>query len=112
MVVNGSLEKIGNFGINLSGFATTSAVSALESRVGTLETNSVTSATFATITSSLNTRVEALETSVGSFVTSATFASVIGNFSILSSYTSATNVTESIKDIYDRLVWVELVDTE
>ena len=129
MIVDGSLERIGNFGIDLSGYATTTAISALETRVGTLESNYVTSATFAAVASGLDTRIGTLESNYNAastaisaldtkisnielaqntYVTSAVFASVVGNISAFAAYTTATNVADSIADIYDRLTWVEL----
>jgi hypothetical protein len=88
MYVNGSLEKIGNFSIDLTNYATATAVSALDTRIG------------------------ALELQTNTYVTSATFSTVVGNLNILNSYTTATNIVDSIKDIYDRLIWIELIDEE
>lgn len=100
MIVNGSLEKLGNFGIDLSGYATTSAVSALETQV-----NAATTAIF-----ELNSRVGTLESN---YVTSATFASVVGNLNTLHTYHSngtATSVVDAIQDIYERLIWIDMVE--
>lgn len=114
MIVNGQLEKIGSFTSDLSGYATTTALSALDSRVQTLETLS---ANFVSVTavSALEERINSNTTAiaaidVSSYVKTTTFNAVVGNIEQLNNYTTTanSNVVESIIDIYQRITWQDI----
>lgn len=125
MLINGNLERIGDTSLNLSSYATTSSVLALDSRINTLETqfNSLTA-----VVSTLNDNLITLTTAVsvlrndidniefqsvtGNFVLTSTFNAVIGDISIINGVENNLNADDSIADtlldIYQILTWQDI----
>ena len=102
LLTNGSLERIGSTAIDLSQYATVTAVSVLDTRVGNLETT----------VGSLTTAVSTIQTNMGNFVLTSTFNAVIGDLSSVNGTLNNLNADDSIADtlidIYDRLTWQEM----
>ena len=110
LLTNGQLEIIGSTNVDLSQYATTSAVTALDTRVGTLET---TATALATSISSIRIDLDNFMTAVSSnYVLVTTFNAVVGNLTAvngtLNNLNSDASIAETITDIYDRLTWREI----
>lgn len=109
MFVNGSLEKIGNFGADLSNYVTTENLNqAIANAVaGKADSSTVTA---------LDTRVGSLETAMSNlgdnYVTKPEFTAVVGDLSVLNTYndlgTEDVSISDTLADIYERLMWVEI----
>lgn len=99
---NNSLERIGSTDINLSQYATSAAVAAIDTRVGSLESG----------LASLTTAVSALQALTGNYVLVTTFNAVVGDMTTVNSIYNNLNADDSIAetliDIYDRLTWQEM----
>ena len=96
MLVNGNLEKIGTYGINLD--------------------NYVTNVDFNNAINTINPRLTALENANSNFmdtyVTKVTFNNTVGDLSQLSDYNnldySTASISDTFEDIYSRLIWQEI----
>lgn len=108
MLVNGALEKIGSFNVDLSNYV----------QVGDLSTaisNAIAGKADSSTVSALDTRVGSLETAINNlgdtYVTKTTFNAVVGDLSDLSDYNNLGNdasISDTLIDIYERLMWVEI----
>lgn len=131
MLVNGVLERIGSLDVDLSNYVTTtafenalnakanaSALTALDTRVGTLETSvsdlSTTISGFNSSIAGLNTRVGVLESNANNYVTTTTFQTVVGNLEAINgtynNLNSDASVADNLIEIYERLTWQEIHD--
>jgi len=129
MLVNGQLEHLGSFSVDLSNYVTTtdltnalnskadqSALSALDTRVGTLETTvsglSSTISNLNTTVSNLNTRVGTLESNLNNYVTTTALNAVVGDLSAINGvYNNLDNdstISDNLIEIYERLTWQEI----
>lgn len=129
MLVNGQLEHLGSFSVDLSNYVTTtdltnalnskadqSALSALDTRVGTLETTvsglSSTISNLNTTVSNLDTRVGTLESNLNSYVTTTALNAVVGDLSVINGvYNNLDNdstISDNLIEIYERLTWQEI----
>ncbi len=129
MVLNGNLELIGAVGIDLSNYMTAdeieqalnakadaSALSALNTRVSTLETNlndiPATVQGLSSSVSNLETVVSTLDSKFDDYVLTSTFNSVVGDLStvngIKNNLTSDATIADNLIEIYDRLTWQEI----
>lgn len=130
MLIDGSLELLGSFGIDLSGYmtiedaeaalnskASASDVTSLQGRVESLESAisglsglSTTVNNLSTTVSSLSGRIDTLEN--GDFVTHTEFNTVVGSLSdlngVMNNLNSDATITDNIIDIYERLTWQEI----
>ncbi len=96
MFVNGNLEKIGTYGINLD--------------------NYVTNVDFNNAINTINPRLTALENAnsnfIDTYVTKVTFNNTVGDLSKLSNYNdldySTASISDTFEDIYSRLIWQEI----
>ena len=102
MIINGRLERTGSTDVDLSQYATTSAVSALSATVGDLSS----------ALNSLTTAVTVIDNKFSDYVLNTTFTAVIGNLStvngVLNSLTATSSISDTLIDIYDRLTWQEI----
>jgi len=95
MVINGSLEKVGQFGTDLSNYVTVT-------NLNTALANKVDTTTF-------NNTINGLS---DTYVTKAKFNSTVGNLSSLTSYNNldynSASISDTLIDIYDRLIWQQI----
>lgn len=102
LYTNGNLELIGSTAMDLSGYATVTAVSVLDTRVGNLESS----------VGSLTTAVSTLQANMGNYVLTTTFNAVVGNLSAVNgtynTLTADDSITDTLIDIYERLTWQEM----
>jgi len=133
MLVNGQLEHLGSFSVDLSNYVTTtdltnalnskadqSALNSLDTRVGSLETavnnldstvsglNSTVSNLNTTV-SNLNTRVGTLETNLNNYVTTTALNAIVGDLTqvngVYNNLQSDGTITDNLVEIYERLTW-------
>lgn len=136
MLVNGQLEHLGSFSVDLSNYVTTtdltnalnskadqSALNSLDTRVGSLETavnnldstvsglNSTVSNLNTTV-SNLNTRVGTLETNLNNYVTTTALNAIVGDLTqvngVYNNLQSDGTITDNLVEIYERLTWQEI----
>jgi len=90
MMVNGALEKLGNFAPDLSQYAT---IEQLNQKANISQ-------------------LQAVESQLNNYVTTTTFNATIGDLSKLSDYNELSNddinIANTFEDIYERLVWQEI----
>jgi di/tripeptidase len=102
LLTNGNLERIGSTNIDLSQYATSASMAALDTRVGSLETS----------VSNLQTTVNNLSALTSDYVLVSTFNAVVGDIStvngVYNDLNSDDSITETLIDIYDRLTWQEM----
>ena len=87
MLVNGAFEKVGNFGADLSGYAT---IPYVDTAVG-----------------NLSTAVSNLQSNLNNYVLTTTYNSEVGSLAALRTKTgvSTDTVVDVLVDVYDRLSW-------
>ena len=136
MLVNGQLEHLGSFSVDLSNYVTTtdltnalnnkadqSALNSLDTRVGSLETainnldttvsglNSTVSNLNTTV-SNLDTRVGNLETNLNNYVTTTALNAIVGDLTqvngVYNNLQSDGTITDNLVEIYERLTWQEI----
>lgn len=93
MLVNGSLENLGNFAPDLSQYAT---VAQLNNKVDIVDFNNA---------------ISNLNSSLDNYVLTTTFQAVVGDLSQLMEYHnlgSDASISDIASDIYDRLVWHDI----
>lgn len=103
MLVNGSLEKIGQFGADLSNYVTVT-------NLNTALANKVDTSTFNSVTGGLQTAIDNLG---NTYVTKTEFNNTVGNLSSLASYNNlnynnGASISDTLIDIYDRLIWQQI----
>ena len=110
MLVNHVLEKIGSLNVDLSNYVLSSD---LDSIIDAAIANKADSTTV----SALNSRVGSLENAFtnldDNYVTLSHFNAVVGNLSELNNYNdlnSNASISDTLIDIYERLMWVEISD--
>ena len=95
MVINGSLEKVGQFGADLSNYVTVT-------NLNTALANKVDTTTF-------NNTINGLS---DTYATKTKFNSTVGNLSSLTSYNNldynSASISDTLIDIYDRLIWQQI----
>ena len=103
MVINGTLEKIGQFGANLSNYVTvTNLNEALANKVDT--------STFQSVTNGLQNTINNLG---DTYVTKTEFNNKVGNLSALTSYNNLNydnnaSISDTLIDIYEHLIWQQM----
>lgn len=104
MQIDGSLELIGDTKLDLSGYASTTALNAVSNQV----TNLI------TVTNELSSSVGNLNSKFDNYVLTSTFNSVVGDMSTINGQYNTlvedASIADTFIDIYDRLTWQELTD--
>ena len=95
MVVNGNLEKLGSWGVNLNDYVTTS-------QLNTAVSNLVT-------TTQLNNAISNLD---NIYVTKTQFNTTVGNLSSLATKLNkeSLSIAEGLDELYERLIWSDITD--
>ena len=108
MVVNGELEKLGSWGVDLSNYVTTSQ---LNTTVANLVTNSQLNTTLGDYVTSTQ-----METAIGElsdlYVTKTEFNTTVGDLASLASKLEKENfsIAGGLDELYDRLTWSDIQD--
>ncbi len=103
MVINGTLEKIGQFGADLNNYVTvTNLNEALANKVDT--------STFQSVTNGLQNTINGLG---DTYVTKTEFNNKVGNLSALTSYNNLNydnnaSISDTLIDIYEHLIWQQM----
>lgn len=110
MLVNGQLEQIGSLNVDLTDYVTTIDLNtALSSKVD--------NSTFSTFTTNTNASLASINNTLNSlsdtYVTRTEFNTVVGDLSDIATYNnlnyaSDASVTDTLIDIYERLIWQEI----
>ena len=109
MLINNSLERIGQFGADLSNYVTNADFqSALNDKADASDLSDLQA-----VVSNLSDALEAIDLS--DYVLTTTFNTVVGDLSTLNTYNGlqegeTASVAESLEDIYERLTWRELTE--
>lgn len=90
MLVNGGLEKIGSFAPDLSGYVTTSS--------------------FNTAVSDLNTAITGLQSNLNNYVLTSTYNSEIGDIADLRATVgdNSATIVDALNEVYDSVVWHQM----
>lgn len=110
MIINGRLERTGSTDVDLSQYATITAVTAIDNRLTALEP---VVADLVTATNGLRTDLDNfISTVTNNYVLISTFNSVIGDLTavngVMNNLNSDDSISETLIDIYDRLTWQEI----
>ena len=115
MIINGHLERTGSTDVDLSQYASITAVNALTTAITAVQgdlSNYVLAATFTAVVNPLTTAVAALQNSLNNYVLTTTFTAVVGNLGtvngVLNNLDATASIAETLVDIYDRLTWQEI----
>ena len=110
MLVNGQLEQIGSLNVDLSDYVTNLDLSdALATKADV--------STVSNLQANLNSQISAINNTLNSlddiYVTKTEFNTVVGDLSDLAQYntldyTSDASITDTLVDIYERLIWQEI----
>ena len=110
MLVNGQLEQIGSLNVDLTDYVTTTDLN-------TALSNKVDTSTFSTFTTNTNASLASINNTLNGlsdiYVTKTELNSVVGDLSDLSNYNTLnyggdTSITDTLIDIYERLIWQEI----